>query len=91
MYYRGIQIKWQTKGLIVLMNVLENLSKFCCDIVFFLYLWQDKPLWAELKTNGGVVFVIILLHFHYFISLNTANTQKSEVFLLRISLGNVDA
>ena len=72
------------------MNVLENLSKFCCDIVFFLYLWQDKPLWAELKTNGGVVFVIILLHFHYFISLNTANTQKSEVFLLRISLGNVN-
>ena len=58
---------------------------------FFLHLWQDKPLWVELKTNGGVIFITILLHFHYFISLETANTQKSEVFLLRISLGNVNA
>ena len=33
----------------------------------------------------------ILLHFHYFISLETANTQKIEVFLLRISLGNLNA
>ena len=33
----------------------------------------------------------ILLHFHYFISLETANAQKSEVFLLRISLGNLNA
>ena len=58
---------------------------------FFLHLWQDKPLWVELKTNGGVIFITILLHFHYFISLETANTQKSEVFLLRISSGNVNA
>ena len=35
--------------------------------------------------------VTVLLHFHYFISLETANTQKSEVLLLRISLGNVNA
>ena len=54
-------------------------------------LWQDKPLWVELKTNEGVIFITILLHFHLFISLETANTQKSEVFLLRISLGNVNA
>ena len=40
----------------------------------------------ELKTNGGKVYITILLHFHYFISLETANTQKSQVFLLRISL-----
>ena len=73
------------------MNVLGNLSKFCCDKVFSLYLWEDKPQWAELKTNGGVIFITILLHFHYFISLNTGNTQKSEVFLLRISLANVNA
>ena len=33
----------------------------------------------------------ILLHFHYFISSETANTQKSGVFLLRISSGNVNA
>ena len=40
-------------------------------------------------VNWGIIFFItILLHFHYFISLETANTQKSEVFLLRISLGN---
>ena len=58
---------------------------------FFLHLWQDKPLWMDLKTNGGVIFINILLHFHYFISLETANTQKSEVFLLRIFLGNVNA
>ena len=45
----------------------------------------------ELKTNGGVIFITILLHFHYFIYLGTANTHKSEVFLLRISLGNVNA
>ena len=57
----------------------------------FLHLWQDKPLRVELKINGGVIFITILLHFHYFISLETANTQKSEVFVLRISLGNVNA
>ena len=45
----------------------------------------------ELKTNGGVIFITILLQFNYFISLETANTQKSEVFLLRVSLGNVNA
>ena len=43
--------------------------------MFFLHLWQDKPLWVNLKT---VIF------------LETANTQKSEVFLLRMSLGNVN-
>ena len=57
----------------------------------FLHLWQDKPLWLELKTNAGVIFITTLLHFHYFISLETANTQKDEVFLLRISSGNVNA
>ena len=45
----------------------------------------------ELKTNGGVMFITILLHFDYFISLETANTQKSDMFLLRIALGNVNA
>ena len=56
-----------------------------------LHLWQDKPLWVDLKTTGEVIFVTILLHFYYLISLETANTQKSEVLLLRISLGNVNA
>ena len=54
--------------------------------MFFLYFWQDKPLRMELQTNGAVMFRTILLQFHYFISLETANTPKSEVFLLIISL-----
>ena len=43
--------------------------------------------------GGGGIFITILVHFHYFISLETANTQKSEVFLLRISIsaGNMNA
>ena len=45
----------------------------------------------ELKTNGGVVFITTLLHFLYSISLETGNFEKSEVFLLRNSLGNVNA
>ena len=36
-------------------------------------------------------FITILLHFHYFISLETAKIQKSEVFLLIISLINENA
>ena len=59
--------------------------------IFFFYLWQDKLLWVELKIYGGVIFITILLHFHYFISLETANTLKSEVFLLRISSGDLNA
>ena len=43
------------------------------------------------KKNEGAIFITILLHFHYFISLEIANNQKSEVFLLRISLGNMNA
>ena len=42
------------------------------------------------KNIFGVVFITILLHFHYFISLETANTQKSEMFLLRSSSGNLN-
>ena len=38
-----------------------------------------------------MVFITTLLHFHYFISLETANTHKIHVFLLRISLRNVNA
>ena len=56
---------------------------------FFRTFLADTPLLVELKTNGGLILVTILLHFHHFISLETAKTQKSEVFLLRISFGNV--
>ena len=41
--------------------------------------------------ESGVIFITILLQFHYFISLETANTQKNEAFLSRICLGNVNA
>ena len=45
----------------------------------------------ELRVNGRLLFITILLHFHCLFFLETAKTQKSEVFLLRISLGNVNA
>ena len=41
--------------------------------------------------SSNYVVGVILLQFHYFISLETAKTHKSEVFLLRISSGNVNA
>ena len=40
--------------------------------------------------KNKVVFITTLPHFHYCISLETANTQKIELFHLRISLGNVN-
>ena len=43
------------------------------------------------KSKWVVICITILLHFPYFISLETGNIQKSEVFLLRTSLGNVNA
>ena len=42
------------------------------------------------KNNWGVIFITILLNFHYFISLEATNTHKIKVFLLRISLGNMN-
>ena len=72
-------------------DLIRKFAKILWCQNFFLHLWEDKPLWVELKTNGGVMFIPILLHFYYFIFLETANTKKSKVFLLRISLGNVNA
>ena len=43
------------------------------------------------KIIWGVISITALLQFHYLISLETANTQKSEAFLLRISSGNLNA
>ena len=43
------------------------------------------------KNKWGVIFIVILLPFHYFIFLETTNIQKHEVFHLRISLRNVNA
>ena len=45
----------------------------------------------KILQNLGVIFITIFLHFHYFISLEIANTQESEVFLFRICLENVNA
>ena len=66
-------------------DLFENLAKFCGDKNFF-YICGDKPVCGKLKLYGGV----ISLHFHYLISLETAITQKSGVFLLRIFSGNVN-
>ena len=46
---------------------------------------------AGWTATGGVKNIWESNIYYYFISLETANTQKSEVFLLRISLGNVNA
>ena len=58
---------------------------------FLLTFTAGQTFMGGVKNKWGVIFITILLHFHYFISLETANTQKSEVFLLRVSLGNVNA
>ena len=43
------------------------------------------------KNKWRSIIYYYITTLSYFISLETANTQKSEVFLLRISLGNVNA
>ena len=43
------------------------------------------------KNKLGSNIYCYITTLSYFISLETANTQKSKVFLLRISLGNVNA
>ena len=106
-YYRGMLIQWQTKGLILLMNVLpdecirshrnksapflpEGTVKCMGDLKgkfvkisrwknVFLHLWQDKPLWAELNKWESNIYYNITA-FSYFISLETANTQKKCFF-----------
>ena len=50
---------------------------------------EYATLRGELKYMDENIFY--LLHFHYFISLEKLNTHKSEVFLLRIYSGNVNA
>ena len=71
---------------------MEGLNlKICQNLVgkiFFLTFLGEKTSRGELKLYGGV---ILLLHFHYLIYLETANTQKSEVFRLIISSVNVNA
>ena len=71
-------------------DLIWKFAKMLWWQILFLHFWQGKLLWMELKIYGGVIFTI-LLHFHYFISLETTNTQKLQVFLLRISSGNVNA
>ena len=40
----------------------------------------ECPPMDGVKTNGGVISVTILLHFHYLISLETANPRKVKCF-----------
>ena len=51
----------------------ENLPKFCGDKIF---LQLVKIIWGE---------KYLLLHFHYFVYLETVTTRKSKLFLLWIS------
>ena len=46
---------------------------------------------GRVKNKWGSNIYYYITTLYLFISLETANTQKSEVFLLRISLGNVNA
>ena len=72
-------------------SIIKKNCQILWDHIFFLtYLLVDKSLWGELKLNEGVIY-ITTISIHYFIYLETTNTQKSEFFLLRISLGNVNA
>ena len=66
------------RDLKIFLNILEK--------IFFLLFPGDRPLRGESKLYGGVIFITTLL----FISLETANTQKSKVFLLRTSSENVN-
>ena len=72
-------------------DLIWKFAKILWWLNFSLHLWQDQSLLMGLNINGGVIFITTLLHFHYFISLEAANTQKREMFLSRISLGNVNA
>ena len=55
--------------------------------MFFLHLWQDKLQWVELRGSNIYYYITTL---SLFVSLETASTQKSEAFLLRISSGNMN-
>ena len=46
---------------------------------------------GRVKNKWGSNIYYYITTLYLFISLETANPQKSEVFLLRISLGNVNA
>ena len=46
---------------------------------------------GRVKNICGSNIYYYITTIHYFISSETANTQKSEVFLLRISSGNLNA
>ena len=66
---------------------LQNLVKCMDSMVSCCSLLNMKVVWLYMVSAP---LPITILHFHYFISLETANTQKIEVLLLRISLGNVN-
>ena len=75
------------------LNIQRIGMQYTDQLFWKLLFWFTKKKISYIcgKINLYRWFIAILLHFHYFISLETANTQKSEVFLLRISLGNVNA
>ena len=81
-FLRNMKIIWLyivSAPLLVTMGWLNlNVCQNFMVIKLFSYICgRINFLWVELKANGGVIFITILLHFHYFIFLETANTQKS--------------
>ena len=73
---------------IIMGGIIWKFAKILWGQNVFSHLWRDKPLWGELKLYGGrVKFVTALSLFHLFRN----SIQKSKVFLLWNSLGNVNA
>ena len=70
-------------------DLIWKFSKILWGQNFFLHLWGVNRYGGELKLHGGEYY--LLLYLHYFISSETANTQKSEAFFKKISFGNVNA
>ena len=69
-------------------DLIWKLAKILWGLNFFLDLWGDKPLWGELKLYGRVIFITTVSLFHFF---RNSQHPENEVFLLRISSGNVNA
>ena len=67
--------------------------KICQNFVgtkFFLAFVGGINLYGGAKIIWGIN-ILLAIYFHYLISLETPNTPKSKVFLLRISLGKLNA
>ena len=68
----------------------NGVTKFCGNKIFcYICCRINLYGWSQKYMGSNIYYYIATLS--YFISLKTANTQKSRVFLLRISTINVNA